>query len=56
VLMQQLDEAIDFVKHHINPKKAHDLNYLLWVLFNQINDIDEITEIKTNLLKLHSKH
>jgi uncharacterized paraquat-inducible protein A len=29
VLMQQLDEAIDFVKHHINPKKAHDLNYLL---------------------------
>ncbi|GHU48611.1 hypothetical protein FACS1894218_6000 [Bacilli bacterium] len=54
VLMEQLDETTKFVETHCAKTKGMEKNYLLYTLFNTITCVDEIVEIKNNILKKES--
>ena len=53
VLMTTIDETIIFFKNHLSKQK--ELNYMLFHLFNEITDNEEIEEIKNNIGKLEKK-
>lgn len=52
-LMALIDETVLFFEENIKVKK--ELNYMLFHLFNEIVDKNEITEIKENILKIKNK-
>lgn len=53
LLMTTINETIIFFKTHFQKQK--ELNYMLFHLFNEITDIKEIDEIKSNILKIEEK-
>ncbi|WP_458257642.1 hypothetical protein [Spiroplasma endosymbiont of Dactylopius coccus] len=53
-LMATIDETIIFFKKHFH--KPKELNYMLFHLFNRITDIEEIEEIKNNILKIEKNN
>jgi hypothetical protein len=53
-LMQALDDAVKFVETHYAKAKVMEKNYMLYTLFNTVTCVDEITEIKNNVLKKES--
>lgn len=53
-LMQIIDETILYFNIHFT--KPKELNYMLYHLFNDVTDVKEIEEIKSNILKLSEKH
>lgn len=52
--MATIDETIIFFKKHFH--KPKELNYMLFHLFNRITDIEEIEEIKNNILKIEKNN
>lgn len=52
-LLKVISETIDFLR--LNVKKTNELNYLLLHIFNNVQDLSEIEEIKYNILKLKNK-
>ncbi|WP_342276030.1 hypothetical protein [Spiroplasma endosymbiont of Nebria brevicollis] len=53
VLMQTIDETVLYFNSHFT--KPKELNYMLYHLFNNITDVKEIEEIKSNIVKLPKK-
>ncbi|WHQ37616.1 hypothetical protein E7Y35_06810 [Spiroplasma sp. SV19] len=53
-LMTIIDETAAFFEQHF-ANKEKEKNYMLYHLFNEITDIAEIDEIKTNVLKVEAK-
>ncbi|WP_375317094.1 hypothetical protein [Spiroplasma endosymbiont of Virgichneumon dumeticola] len=53
VLMQTIDETVLYFNSHFT--KSKELNYMLYHLFNNITDVKEIEEIKSNIVKLPKK-
>ncbi|WP_342258056.1 hypothetical protein [Spiroplasma endosymbiont of Nomada ruficornis] len=53
-LMATIDETIIFLKKNFH--KPKELNYMLFHLFNRITDIEEIEEIKNNILKIEKNN
>ncbi len=51
--MQTIDETVLYFNSHFT--KSKELNYMLYHLFNNITDVKEIEEIKSNIVKLPKK-
>ncbi|AGM26423.1 hypothetical protein SSYRP_v1c08340 [Spiroplasma syrphidicola EA-1] len=52
-LMDTLEDGAKFIEQHF--KKPKETNYMLYHLFNEIVDVAEIDEIKSNILKVEAK-
>ncbi|AGM25370.1 hypothetical protein [Spiroplasma chrysopicola] len=52
-LMDTLEDGAKFIEQHF--KKPKEANYMLYHLFNEVVDVAEISEIKSNILKVEAK-